>query len=251
MSPDRRSVVARHSPEAERYFTGKHHILDGYFRTELHRRARSQGGLIRVSFAQQIAITDYRGRSLLIIDPKTKPPEYIPIGGATHLAPEGRMELTNLFAASKFDDTELEMRFWMPPGNSEALIRWFREDRLREPTPDLELFEEVTEETGLLDRKDLKLRNFGQRVRFFFTVKQRPQGWTFTGAEVIPLYLPGPVMGKLERQAEEENPTVIFADPDEIADGHTRTTRFVIPRMAICLIEPNRVNLHRESEAMI
>lgn len=114
---------------------------------------------MRISGLALARILDHNGNYALILNKgeldRSGRRVLSPIGGGLEIMPRGKEHLTSL-GGTDFEGQGHEIRLRVPNDRVADVIAWFRQGQDRERTITRELFEELVDETKLLDPDDLR-----------------------------------------------------------------------------------------------
>lgn len=181
---------------------------------------------MRISGASFARIRDDAGRYVLLVNRGRQRHAgqlvLSPIGGGL-LRQCGTEFFTAAFGADHFEAGR-DLRFWVPDDNVEKVVEWFQTRKGRERTVRREFLEELTDETGIFTRGQLRT------VRYCYVGFRRYRDMTTRNVfdkrtqyliEVFDVILPGNLMAGLVAAAAEKDPVIYFATEDEIKVGST------------------------------
>lgn len=184
---------------------------------------------LRISSAALTKIVDNEGRYALLVNKnRAEKGEIIltPIGGAIETTRNGAEELKHLLGITdEAFEKKMDLRFRINGAMANEFRRWFLKRKNREIDPNREIFEELVNETGLLDIQDLKGSKYilsGYAAEFSETTRVGQEGQkTLRLLEIFDVQLKSEVLDKIKNCAQVPHTTLRFVTEEEMIRGET------------------------------
>lgn len=184
---------------------------------------------VRISSASFTRIMDSEGRQALLVNKNRAKKGIIvltPIGGAIEATDEGIEELKRLL---DIEDNAFEkgkdLRFIMKGKKANEFRSWFLSGEKRESEPSREINEELVDEAGLLEKKELEelqCSRAGYATELAQTNRTGQEGqMTLRLLEIFDAKLKAETLEKLIRLSQEQDTLIKFVTEEEIRKGIT------------------------------